>query len=77
MTTSSRKNYNIFALRGAAIDDMEVVEQFGLDPALAYTKKLNTAAADAQMADNVANGMDEKEAKRVRDNIVRAATRLM
>ena len=38
MTTSSRKNYNIFALRGAAIDDMEVVEQFGLDPALAYTR---------------------------------------
>ena len=77
MTISSRKNFNIFALRGADIDDMEIVEQFGLDPALAYTKELNTAAADAQMADNVANGMDEKEAKRVRDNIVRAATRLM
>ena len=76
MTTSSRKNYNIFALRGAAIDDMEVVEQFGLDPALAYTKELNYAAADAQMKDNIANGMDGKEAKKMRDNIVRACDRL-
>ena len=76
MTTSSRKNYNIFALRGGDIDDMEVVEQFGLDPSLAYTKELNAAAADAQMKDNVANGMDEKEAKRVRDNTVRACDRL-
>ena len=76
MTTSSRKNYNIFALRGAEIDDMEVVEQFGLDPALAYTKELNAAAADAQMKDNIANGMDEKEAKQMRDNTVRACDRL-
>ena len=77
MTTSSRKNYNIFALRGATeIDDMEVVEQFGLDPALAYTKGINAAAADAQMKDNIANGMDEKEAMKVRNNTVRACDRL-
>ena len=77
MTTSSPKNYNIFALRGnQTIDDMEVVEQFGLDPALAYTKELNYAAAGAQMKDNIANGMDEKEAMKMRDNIVRACDRL-
>ena len=78
MTTSSpKKNYNIFALRGnQTIDDMEVVEQFGLDPALAYTKELNYAAADAQMKDNITNGMDEKEAMKMRDNIVRACDRL-
>ena len=76
MTISSRKNFNIFALRGADIDDMEIVEQFGLDPALAYTKELNAAAADAQMKDNVANGMDEKEAMKMRNNIVRACDRL-
>ena len=76
MTTSSRKNYNIFALRGAEIDDMEVVEQFGLDPALAYTKELNAAAADVQMKDNIANGMDPGEAKKTRDNLVRACDRL-
>ena len=52
------------------------MEQFGLDPKLAYTQELNAAAADAQMADNIANGMDEKEAKRTRDNIVRACDRL-
>ena len=77
MTTSSRKNYNIFALRGDdTIDDMEVVEQFGLDPKLAYTQELNAAAADAQMRDNIAKGVDPKEAKRTRDNIVRACDRL-
>ena len=77
MTTSSRKNYNIFALRGDdTIDDMEVVEQFGLDPKLAYTQELNAAAADAQMRDNIAKGVDPKEAKRSRDNIVRACDRL-
>ena len=77
MTTSSRKNFNIFALRGdKQIDDMEVVEQFGLDPALAYTKELNAAAADAQMKDNIANGMDPKKAQETRNNIVRACDRL-
>ena len=40
MTTSSR-NYNYLALRGAPVDDMEFVEQFGLDPSVAYTSKLN------------------------------------
>ena len=77
MTISSRKNFNIFALRGDdSIDDMEVVEQFGLDPALAYTKELNAAAADVQMKDNIANGMDPGEAKKTRDNLVRACDRL-
>ena len=78
MTISSpKKNYNIFALRGDTnIDDMEVVEQFGLDPALAYTKELNAAAADAQMKDNIANGMDPKKAQETRNNIVRACDRL-
>ena len=78
MTTSSpKKNYNIFALRGDDnIDDMEVVEQFGLDPALAYTKELNAAAADAQMQDNIANGMDPKKAEETKRNIIRACDRL-
>ena len=77
MTTSSRKNFNIFALRGDnSIDDMEIVEQFGLDPALAYTKELNAAAADVQMKDNIANGMNEKEAMKMRNNIVRTCDRL-
>ena len=78
MTISSRKNHNIFALRGMeGYDDMDFVEIYGLDPSVAYTHEINTAAAEAQMKDNIANGMDEKEAKRVRDNHIRAANRLM
>ena len=41
MTTSSPKSYNYLALRGAGVDDMEFVEQFGLDPAVAYTPRIN------------------------------------
>ena len=62
MTTSSRKNYNILALRGANVDDMEYVETFGLDPKVAYTPALNQAMLKAMYDENVAGGMDEKEA---------------
>ena len=77
MTTSSRKSYNIQALRGDEQDDMEVVEQYGLDPAVAYTPEINAAAAEVQMKDSIANGMDPKEAKKIMDIHIRAAKRLM
>ena len=63
MTTSSRKNYNIMALRGASIDDMEYVETFGLDPGVAYTPELNEVMLDSVMNDNISSGMEEKEAQ--------------
>lgn len=59
MTTSSRKNYNYLALRGAGVDDMEFVEQFGLDPAIAYTPALNTAMLDMTERDNRQTYLDE------------------
>ena len=46
MTTSSRKSFNYLALRGAGVDDMEFVEQFGLDASVAYTDKINEAMLD-------------------------------
>ena len=61
MTTSSR-NYNYLALRGAPVDDMEFVEQFGLDPSVAYSPRLNNAMLQKVYDDNIANGMEEKDA---------------
>ena len=59
MTTSSRKNYNYLALRGAGVDDMEFVEQFNLDPSIAYTPKLNEVMLDMTERDNVQTYLDE------------------
>ena len=58
VTTSSR-NYNYLALRGANVDDMEFIEQFGLDPSIAYTNKLNEAMLDKTEKDNIQSFMDE------------------
>ena len=67
VTTSSRKNYNALALRGQDIDDMEFVEQFNLDPKLAYTPAINTAMLDRVEQENfefyVRDGATEAEAK--------------
>ena len=67
MTISSpKKNYNVLALRGAAVDDMEYVEQFNLDPSVAYTPKLNEIMLDMteqQNYEHYLKDMDEVEAK--------------
>ena len=73
MTTSSRKNYNYLALRGAGVDDMEFVEQFNLDPDIAYTPKLNEVMLDMTERDNVQtyldDGMTDEEARsKAKDN---------
>jgi len=49
----TNKNYNALANRGIAIDDMEFVKQFNLDPALAYTPQLNDAILDSIYHQNV------------------------
>ena len=68
----STKNYNINSLSG--MDDMEVCTDLGLNPIVAYTPDINTAAIEliharnleAEKEANMANGMDafnaEKEA---------------
>ncbi len=63
MTTSSRKSYNYLALRGAGVDDMEFVEQFQLDPSLAYTPEINDVMLEMTLQDNLSAGVDEKKAR--------------
>ena len=65
MTTSSRKNYNILALRGANVDDMEYVETFELDPEVAYTPALNDAMLKRMFEENIDKGMEEEKAKKI------------
>ena len=77
MTTSSPKSYNYLALRGAQVDDMEFIEQFGLDPSLAYTPKLNEAMLDQSMKENIDSGMDPDEAKQQRDLHARGIKKLL
>ena len=50
---AEKKSYNHLALRGAPVDDMEFVEQFGLDPELAYTPELNNVLMDRMEQDNI------------------------
>ena len=77
VTTSSRKSYNALALRGQDIDDMEFIEQFGLDPKLAYTPAINTAMLDKVEKDNmdfyIKQGKSDIEAKTMARNNRRTA----
>ena len=50
------------ALRGQEIDDMEFVQNFGLDPSLAYTPAINDAMLDLVMKQNIDGGMEYKQA---------------
>ena len=50
---AEKKSYNHLALRGAPVDDMEFVEQFGLDPAIAYTNEINMVMLDKLEQDNI------------------------
>lgn len=60
-----KKSYNILSDDG--IDDMEYVEELGLDPALAYTPEINEAIIKRIEANNfveyVAQGYSEEKAK--------------
>lgn len=65
----SKKNYNILALRGFNINDMEYVKQFNLDPNVAYTPKINQVMLDRMYEDNIKglqdyHGLPEASAKR-------------
>ena len=66
MTTSSPKSYNYLALRGAGVDDMEFVEQFNLDPSIAYTNKINEVMLERTRQENkdfyISEGMSEADA---------------
>ena len=63
---AEKKNYNVGHLLGQDIDDLEVCQNLGLDPALAYTPEINKAATDAvyirNIEDGVRSGLSEEEA---------------
>ena len=67
MTTSSR-NYNYLALRGTGVDDMEFVDELGLDPNVAYTPAINDAMLDMVFKQNLEAGISEEKAKQNRAN---------
>ena len=77
MTTSSRKSYNYLALRGAGVDDMEFVDDLGLDPKVAYTPMINEVMLDNVMAGNIESGMPEEDAKRTRAEAARGIKELL
>jgi len=50
------KSYNLDAQMGGDIDDMELVHQYGLDSAVAYTPSINQAMRKAIFDANLADG---------------------
>jgi hypothetical protein len=55
MAPKPKKNYNRLALQGIDIDDMEFVKQFDLDPAVAYTPRINEVMLNRMYSKNVRN----------------------
>jgi hypothetical protein len=68
--TNPLRNYNIFYMQGdEETTDMDVVEQMGLDPDVAYTPAINDAAINKMEQQNiegyVAQGIDLDKARRL------------
>jgi len=65
MEQPQRKNHNVAWMMGHDIDDLEVCEDLGLDPSLAYTPQINKAATDAvyerNVKDGIRSGLSEEE----------------
>ena len=65
MAEITRKNHNVAWMMGHDIDDLEVCEDLGLDPSLAYTPQINKAATDAvyerNVKDGIRSGLSEEE----------------
>lgn len=63
---TEKTSYNVLALRGQNVDDMDYVEQFGLDPEVAYTPKINEVMLERTYQENLefyrSQGMSEQDA---------------
>ena len=63
----TQKNFNRMALQGWDVDDMEVVEQFNLDPSVAYTPEINDIMLEKMYTENVQGylsaGMSQDQAE--------------
>lgn len=57
MAETQKKNYNVAWMMGHDINDLEVCEDLGLDPSLAYTPEINRAATDAVYERNIQDGI--------------------
>ena len=57
MAEPQRKNHNVAWMMGQDIDDLEVCQNLGIDPSLAYTPQINKAAVDAVYVKNIEDGM--------------------
>lgn len=72
---SEKKSYNI--MRHDGIDDMEYVEELGLDPALAYTPEINEAIIEHVAAENfagyIAQGMEPEKAEALANDLANKA----
>ena len=74
---TNKNNYNILALRGANVDDMEYIETFGLNPELAYTPGLNEAMLDMAYQQNIDAGVPEEKAQATRNRESQNIKRLL
>lgn len=65
------RNYNLFALRGDEVSDMEVCETMKLDPKLAGTPQINDVAINKMRKENfegyIKQGYDEAKAASMAD----------
>ncbi len=77
ITMSDKKSYNYLALRGAPVDDMEYVEQFGLSPDSAYSNKINEDMLQYNYDKAVQRGMEPKEAEQIKKDAERDIRELL
>lgn len=74
---SDKKSYNYLALRGAGVDDMEYVEQFGLSPDSAYSNKINEEMLQYNYDKAVERGMDPDQAAQIKKDAERDIRELL
>lgn len=71
----SKKSYNI--MRHDGIDDMDYVEELGLDPKLAYTPEINDAIIEHVAAENfagyIAQGLEPEVAEQMANDLANKA----
>lgn len=72
---SEKQSFNI--MRHDGVDDMEYIEELGLDPTLAYTPEINDAIIDHVAAENYAGyidrGIEPDEAEKMANVLAKKA----
>ena len=81
----AQKSYNFDALRGGKTDDMELVQEYGLPPEVAYTPQINDAITNMNVTQAydyyISKGDDDKtarsKAEEIRKNDMKTLQQLM